>query len=425
MVNGFDLIYNIIEYGFLIIYIIMFYLSLKKCFLEDKKRSVKLFFLALVTNPMVLFLVSLVLAILFEGLIMTAVTGKDFTYIVNEAVNDQAMSLAWTLMGGFLYIVLTIFFSLLIGKWLKAPNISMVTFIYLMFAVIDGLSGGNVSGKDSSLAIPPDIINLISIIVFIVAVLLLYFFVIRALCVLTDRKRQINWRLFLIPPAVFLQFYYVFDFFTFIHGDVFADVVMQVYSLIVLYLFIWAFYVIIKNINSMNAAIEAKYESEHDKLTGLYNKGKYMTMKDDHFGNPSSIAIFNFDVNNLKNINDTYGHERGDELIIKAARSIQAVVSDKVYGFRSGGDEYVMVAVDITKDEMQDIYQKWEKALDELNKEGDVYCVMACGLEYAKGEFNYDELYKQADEKMYMVKKALKEKGQTSHLKISDGQSFK
>ena len=159
------------------------------------------------------------------------------------------------------------------------------------------------------------------------------------------------------------------------------------------------------------------YESEHDRLTGLYNKGKYLAMKANNFGDPSAIAIFNFDVNNLKHINDTYGHEYGDELIVKAAKSIHAVVSDKVFGFRMGGDEYVMVAVDVTEDEAKAIADKWENALEKLNAEGGVYCVMALGLQYGEGDFSYDELYKQSDEKMYLDKKARKEKGQTSHLK--------
>lgn len=159
------------------------------------------------------------------------------------------------------------------------------------------------------------------------------------------------------------------------------------------------------------------YESEHDKLTGLYNKGKYLAMKAENFGDPSTIAIFNFDVNNLKHINDTYGHEYGDELIVKAAKSIHAVVSDKVFGFRMGGDEYVMVAVDVTEDEASAIADKWKNALEKLNADGRVYCVMALGLQYGKVDFSYDELYKQSDDKMYLDKKARKEKGQTSRLK--------
>ena len=77
------------------------------------------------------------------------------------------------------------------------------------------------------------------------------------------------------------------------------------------------------------------------------------------------------------------------------------------------GDEYVMVAVNITEDEAQKIRKKWEKSLETLNDEGDVYCVMACGLEYGSGEFNYDELYHRADAQMYLDKKTKKENCQT------------
>ena len=159
------------------------------------------------------------------------------------------------------------------------------------------------------------------------------------------------------------------------------------------------------------------FESEHDKLTGLYNKGKYMALKKALFGKPSSIAIYNFDVNNLKHINDNYGHEYGDALIIKAAKSIAAVTSDKVMGFRMGGDEYVMVAVNVTERQAEDIRNRWRKALDKLNEEDTaLFCSMACGLSYGSGEYDYDELYANADKLMYENKKELKAGNITSHI---------
>lgn len=84
------------------------------------------------------------------------------------------------------------------------------------------------------------------------------------------------------------------------------------------------------------------YESEHDKMTGLFNKGKYMSLLEQRFGNPSAIAIYNMDVNNLKYMNDTYGHEMGDRLIVKAAESLKAVQSENIIGFRLGGDEFIL-----------------------------------------------------------------------------------
>ena len=160
------------------------------------------------------------------------------------------------------------------------------------------------------------------------------------------------------------------------------------------------------------------YESEHDKLTGLYNKGKYMALKNESFGRPETIAIYNFDVNNLKYINDNFGHEYGDALIVKAAKSIAAVTSDKVLGFRMGGDKYVMVGLGLTKEQAENVRLEWKQALDRLNDEDDgIFCAMACGLAFGSGDYDYDELYAQADKSMYVDKKELKVKNIGSHLK--------
>ena len=162
------------------------------------------------------------------------------------------------------------------------------------------------------------------------------------------------------------------------------------------------------------------YESEHDKLTGLYNKGKYMSLKKKNFGDPESVAVFNFDVNNLKFINDNYGHEYGDALIVKAAKSIAAVASDKVLGFRMGGDEYVVVAVNVTANEAENIRVRWKEALDRLNEEDKtLFCSMACGLATASGEYNYEEIYQKADNLMYENKKALKANNITSRISVT------
>ena len=402
MLNAINIISDI---AFIIIYLIIFYISLKKCFLQDGKSKILLFVLSLVTNPMTLFPVSFGFSFIVEWLIC----GRN-------AESVEIDSLTIYVLGGVLFIAMIIIFSGLVGRWLKAYNISLVMFLYLMFGVIYALSGESASEENINYIISTDAQEILQNIVYIAALLLLYRFVVRNLSELTDKKRQISWKLFLFPPVLFLPVYYVFDYLTYRYDDGFSNIVVRIYSLIVLALFIWAFSVIIRNINVSNAVIEAQYEAEHDKLTGLYNKGKYMMLKEKHFNDPGSIALFNFDVNNLKYINDNFGHEYGDELIVKAAQSIHAVTSDRVLGFRMGGDEYAMVAVNVTQKETDEIYNGWKRSLEELNTQGNVYCVMACGLKYCEGEFDVEELFKQADDLMYLDKKARKEKGETSHL---------
>lgn len=156
-----------------------------------------------------------------------------------------------------------------------------------------------------------------------------------------------------------------------------------------------------------------RYESEHDRLTGLYNKGKYMEMIGESYGNLDSIGIFNLDVNNLKKMNDTYGHEAGDKLLIKAANSIRKVTSDRVHGYRMGGDEYLMIACNMSKEEVDALKERWENELSRLNQEEDgIECVIACGMVYGEKEYDLPEMLKKADELMYEDKKAKKKPGE-------------
>ncbi len=154
------------------------------------------------------------------------------------------------------------------------------------------------------------------------------------------------------------------------------------------------------------------YASEHDHLTGLYNKGKYLAMLESEYPNLNSIAILNFDVNDLKTMNDTYGHEAGDKLIIKAANSIRKVLTNKIHGYRMGGDEFLMVACDVSYEEADRLKERWEQELERLNSLADgVNCVMAVGLAHGSKEYRLSELLEQADKLMYEDKKRKKKPG--------------
>ena len=151
------------------------------------------------------------------------------------------------------------------------------------------------------------------------------------------------------------------------------------------------------------------YESEHDKLTSLYNKGKYMSMLADFLPKKSRVAIYNMDVNYLKRTNDTLGHEAGDALLVKAGKSLLAVERDNVRGFRMGGDEFMLLGWDLDEDEAIAVKKEWEEALKKLNENDEgVECIIACGLAYGKDDYDLKELLKKADDLMYENKVAIK-----------------
>ena len=165
------------------------------------------------------------------------------------------------LIGSVISVLLIMLISFLVGKSLKAYNRSLVMFVYVMFTVIVVfIDRSTLATEDSGLAIQfvYDINNIVSF----AFILFLYFFVIKALSKLTDKKRYINWKLFLISPNIFIVVYFTFDYYTYSFCSVDANAVAQILSYIFFILFIWAFYIIINNIKATDDAIEAQKETK-------------------------------------------------------------------------------------------------------------------------------------------------------------------
>ena len=150
-------------------------------------------------------------------------------------------------------------------------------------------------------------------------------------------------------------------------------------------------------------------EKEHDGLTGLYNKGKFMEMKKTLFMHQDTIAVFNMDVNNLKAMNDLHGHEAGDRLIRKAAESLKQIEARNIMPFRVGGDEFIVIAIHVSREEAERIRQKWAEGLAELNRAQDgIPCSVACGFAFAEKGYDLEKILTLADRRMYEDKKAIK-----------------
>ncbi len=84
-----------------------------------------------------------------------------------------------------------------------------------------------------------------------------------------------------------------------------------------------------------------------DPLTGVFSRHAYMKALEKYRRMdklPEDLAAFTIDINGLKKVNDTIGHEAGDELIIGAARCIEKTFGDDNPCYRTGGDEFVVLA---------------------------------------------------------------------------------
>ena len=154
-----------------------------------------------------------------------------------------------------------------------------------------------------------------------------------------------------------------------------------------------------------------------DANTGLGNssafKNKFEEL-DRTKGNYSYIGIIQFDVNNLKIINDSLGHEAGDLLIKTAAEIIESSFGTIGSCYRVGGDEFVSITTyNHAPLACEEAINKFESAIEKFNKNPDkpFELHIAYGVAYyqnASSQFqSLKEVHKLADQRMYNKKKEL------------------
>ena len=158
----------------------------------------------------------------------------------------------------------------------------------------------------------------------------------------------------------------------------------------------------IYEINKANKlALEDK--AKHDPLTGLLNRGGYDDLKNILKDSTSPLAFVIFDVDKFKDINDTYGHEKGDEVLKEVGSLLQTTFRASDYAIRLGGDEFALVMMDMRRRNIDALKEK----LNYLNKTLANYnpsVSLSIGVAFSDAGF-HEELYKQADSALYEVKK--------------------
>lgn len=105
-----------------------------------------------------------------------------------------------------------------------------------------------------------------------------------------------------------------------------------------------------------------------DEATGLPNKNKCEEIlnKPKLLTTEDAVAVCVFDLNNLRNINNTLGHDKGDEYIYSFAKQLRIAVPDEYFVGRDGGDEFIVVLNGVTRGHV-------EKCLLNIRKQTETY----------------------------------------------------
>jgi len=155
-----------------------------------------------------------------------------------------------------------------------------------------------------------------------------------------------------------------------------------------------------------------KHMATHDELTGLANrvllKDRITTAINFHQRQQLEMAVLFIDLDGFKNINDTYGHDVGDELLIEVANTMSSCVRKSDTVVRFGGDEFVLLLTALNnKSEAAFVAEKVLKLMQQPFKLSAAEALIGCSIGiamYPNDGDNHIELVKVADTLMYKVK---------------------
>ncbi len=147
--------------------------------------------------------------------------------------------------------------------------------------------------------------------------------------------------------------------------------------------------------------VKLRYDSTHDVLTGLYNR----TFFDEELerlshGRMFPMSIVMADINGLKTVNDTLGHEAGDELIRTAARIIQGAFRAEDIVARIGGDEFAVLLPGTDSLIAEEAVGRIKECPEMVSGRA----AIAFGIASAESKDKLAEALKLSDERMYLDK---------------------
>lgn len=147
------------------------------------------------------------------------------------------------------------------------------------------------------------------------------------------------------------------------------------------------------------------FKASHDELTGAYNRSGYDLLLSSI--DLSTTYMMLFDVDNFKTINDTFGHEVGDKVLVKLVQVLKSNFRSDDYICRIGGDEFVVFMVHTAETQHRLIAKKIDninRELTEIN-DGLPAISISAGITHGAEASDASDLFEKTDAAMYQAKK--------------------
>lgn len=154
------------------------------------------------------------------------------------------------------------------------------------------------------------------------------------------------------------------------------------------------------------------YLATHDSLTGVYNRRYFaqlfQSFKERALRYNETFHLVMFDLNNLKYINDNFGHLAGDEAIKTFAKRLSVIIRRSDVFARYAGDEFIAIFLNTDFDKLDNRLNELLENMEQspITVDGNSIIVsFSYGIStFEKDSINYDELIKIADKRMYEMK---------------------
>ena len=161
-----------------------------------------------------------------------------------------------------------------------------------------------------------------------------------------------------------------------------------------------------------NAEALIRQQAYFDTLTGLPNRRMLRERLEQEIRRSrrdgQQLAILFIDLDHFKEVNDTLGHDSGDQLLVEAARRIKQCVRESDTVARMGGDEFTVILADISNtDHLEPLLEKLLRSMDALFQIGgeQVFVSASIGITlYPLDGTEIEDLFKNADQALYVAK---------------------
>lgn len=171
---------------------------------------------------------------------------------------------------------------------------------------------------------------------------------------------------------------------------------------------------VLNNFSKIKEHIEGyKAQANYDSLTKLYNRNCFMIKYEDEkkllLKYQKSLSLIMIDIDKFKNVNDTFGHEFGDQVLKKVAKVLENHSRDSDILARFGGEEFILLLPLTGKDTAILIAERLRKRMKEELKNfgGKTNLTISLGVtshNFRQGDVNFEELYKASDKALYTAK---------------------